>query len=292
VLLAQGHQLTVLSRHPESVTAICGAEVKAMATLDEWQPEQTFDAVINLAGEPIVDAYWSEKRKQALWDSRVTLTEKLVQRIAAAEQKPTVLLSGSAVGFYGNCGDTELDEAAAAGSDFAADLCHAWEVAALGAEKYKVRVCLMRTGLVLSKSGGLLGRMRLPFKLGMGAQLGDGKQWMSWVHIDDYVAMVMRLLRDEQLKGAFNMTAPNPVSNSELTKTLARVLHRPALFSAPSIFLKLVMGERSALLLEGQRVLPKRIEALGLNLEFRELESALHDLLDRPGCLPPKKNPN
>jgi uncharacterized protein (TIGR01777 family) len=189
-------------------------------------------------------------------------------------------LSGSAIGYYGNRGDTELDEAAAAGNDFAADLCNAWEAAALGAAQYGVRVCLLRTGLVLSKSGGLLGSMRLPFKLGMGTKLGDGKQWMSWVHIEDYVAMVLRLLRDEQMHGPVNMTSPNPVTNAEFTRSFARALHRPAFFTAPGLLLKLVMGERSALLLEGQCVLPTKFEDTGFHFRFSELEIALQDLLD------------
>lgn len=278
-LLAQGHQLTVLSRRPETVAIKCGAPVQAMATLDEWLPERTFDAVINLAGEPIVDAYWSAERKQVLRDSRIALTGKLVQRIAAAKIKPAVLLSGSAVGYYGNRGDTELDETAQAGNDFAAELCRDWEAAALAAEEQGVRVCLLRTGLVLSNSGGLLGRMLPPFKLGLGARLGDGKQWMSWVHIEDYVAAVLRLLRDEQMRGPFNMTAPQPVTNAGFTRTLGGVLHRPAFFIAPALVLKLAMGERSALLLEGQRVLPDKLKAAGLAFKFRELDGALRDLL-------------
>ncbi len=279
-LLAEGHQIAVLSRHPETVSAKCGATVQAMASLDEWRPGQVFDAVINLAGEPIVDFRWSAQRKQVLWDSRVTLTEKLVQRIADAVQKPTVMLSGSAVGYYGNRGDTELDEMAGAGNDFAANLCKAWEGAALAAEKYGVRVCLLRTGLILSKNGGLLGRMLPPFRLGLGARLGDGKQWMSWVHIDDYVAMVLFLLSDEQMHGPYNMTAPHPVTNAEFTRALAHSLHRPVYFIAPGMVLKLGMGERACLLLEGQRVLPKKLKASGRQFVFGELESALHDLLD------------
>jgi len=279
VLLTQGHELTVLSRHPKTVAPKCGNSVRAMASLDEWTPERTFDAVINLAGEPIVDAYWSAKRKNVLLDSRVRLTEKLVQRIAGAQQKPAVLLSGSAVGYYGNGGDTVLDEAMAAGHDFPAELCATWESAARVAEQSGVRVCLLRTGLVLSKQGGLLGRMLLPFKLAMGARLGDGKQWMSWVHIDDYVAMVLRLLNDASLNGAFNMTAPAPVTNSEFTQTLAQTLHRPALFVAPSFVLKLAMGERACLLLEGQRVIPKRFASSGFQFAHPSLEGALQDLL-------------
>lgn len=280
-LLAEGHQLTVLSRHPETVAVKCGAAVQAMTTLDEWRTDRTFDAVINLAGEPIVDAYWSVRRKQVLRDSRIALTEKLVQRIVAAKQKPTVLLSGSAVGYYGNGGDTEVGEDAQAGNDFAADLCRDWEFAACAAEELELRVCLLRTGLILSESGGLLGRMLLPFKLGLGARLGDGKQWMSWVHIDDYVSMVQRLLNDEQMRGPFNMTAPQPVTNAEFTRTLAHTLHRPAIFAAPGVVLRVAMGERAALLLDGQRVLPTRLAAAGYQFKFPDLSGALDDLLNR-----------
>lgn len=279
VLLTQGHAITVLSRHPETVATKCGAGVQAMKSLDEWTADRVFDAVINLAGEPIVDAYWSAKRKQVLLDSRVGLTEKLVQRITAAQQKPAVLLSGSAVGYYGNGGETVLDEAMAAGNDFPSELCASWENAARVAEQCGVRVCLLRTGLVLSKKGGLLGRMLLPFKLALGARLGDGKQWMSWVHIDDYVAMVLHLLNDPSLNGAFNMTAPAPATNAEFTQTLAQALHRPALFVAPSFVLKLAMGERACLLLEGQRVIPKRIQSSGFQFAHPRLDGALQDLL-------------
>lgn len=280
-LLAEGHELTVLSRSPASVPAKCGASVHAMAGLDDWRSDQVFDAVINLAGEPIVDARWTAQRKHALWDSRVSLTEDLVRRIAAARHKPVVLLSGSAVGYYGNRGDAVQDESAAAGEDFAAMLCKTWEKAALDAEKSGVRVCLLRTGLVLSHDKGLLGRMLLPFQLGMGARLGDGKQWMSWVHIDDYVGMLLSLLRNAQASGPYNMTAPQPVTNKEFTAALAKVLHRPAPFIIPAMLLKPVMGERACLLLEGQRVLPKKMAEAGYRFAFTNLADALHDLLDK-----------
>jgi uncharacterized protein (TIGR01777 family) len=277
-LLAEGHELTVFSRNPASVPVKCGAQVHAMAALAEWQPDRVFDAVINLAGEPIVDARWTEQRKQVLWASRVALTEELVRRIAAAQHKPVVLLSGSAVGYYGGRGDEELDEAAGAGTDFPAQLCVDWEAAASAAEKLGVRVCLLRTGLILSKDGGLLARMVPPFRMGMGARLSDGRQWMSWVHIEDYVAMVLRLLRDGQMRGAYNMTAPAPVTNKEFTATLAAVLHRPAPFVAPASLLRLSMGESASLLLEGQRVLPKRMLASGQAIRFEKLEEALKNL--------------
>ena len=279
VMLADGHALTVLSRKPETVPRKCGAAVRAMASLDEWQPELSFDAVINLAGAPIVDERWTARRKQALWDSRITLTETLVSRIAAARTKPAVLLSGSAVGYYGNRGDAALDETAEPGSDFPARLCKAWEDAALAAEQSGVRVCLLRTGLVLSCRGGLLGKMLLPFRLGLGARLGDGKQWMSWIHIDDYVAMLSGLMRDSQAGGPYNMTAPQPATNREFTATLAKALHRPAPFAMPAWLLKSVMGERACLLLEGQKVLPEKFSAAGYRFIFASLPEALNDLL-------------
>jgi uncharacterized protein len=333
-LLAEGHELTVLSRNPDSVPAKCGAGIHAMAELDEWQSGASFDAVINLAGEPIVDARWTAQRKQVLWYSRVSLTEHLVRRIAAARRKPSVLLSGSAVGYYGNRGDAVLDESAATGEDFAAELCKAWEDAARGAENVgvrlrhvtdkttshstrranytrqvagygedsrlreqphrsssrteglrptgsEVRVCRLRTGLVLSRHGGLLGRMLLPFKLGLGARLGDGKQWMSWVHIDDYVAMLLSLLRNAQASGPYNMTSPQPATNAEFTAALAAVLHRPVPFIVPATFLRLGMGERACLLLEGQRVLPKKMTAAGFRFAYTNLTDALQDLLGK-----------
>ena len=278
-LLAKGYELTVFSRNPASVSVKCGAKVHAMAAFGEWLPGQTFDAVINLAGEPIVDTRWTIQHKQVLWDSRVTLTKELVRHIATAGRKPTVLLSGSAVGYYGNRGEDTLDEAEGAGRDFAAQLCKAWEDAACAAEQVGVRVCLLRTGLVLSNDGGLLGRMLLPFKLGLGASLGDGKQWMSWVHIDDYVRMLLRLLHDTQASGPYNMTAPQPATNTEFTAALAKALHRPALFAVPATLLKLAIGERACLLLEGQKVLPGKMVAAGYRFQFTHLADALSNLL-------------
>lgn len=277
-LLAAGHELTVLSRKPDTVAAKCGDAVKPMAALGEWTPEMTFEAVINLAGEPIVDERWTGRRKQMLRDSRIALTEALVQRVAAAERKPQVLLSASAIGYYGARDDERLSEDSGAGNDFPAQLCLDWEAAALAAEKYGVRVCLLRSGLVLSRDGGLLGRMLPPFKLGLGARVGDGRQWMSWVHIEDHISMQLRLLQDDQLSGAYNLTAPTPVTNREFTAELAAVLHRPAPFVAPASLLKLSLGEAASLLLEGQRVLPARMQAAGQVFRFPTLKAALQDL--------------
>ena len=280
-LLAEGHELTVLSRNPASVPAKCGAGVHAMAALGEWHAGQSFDAVINLAGEPVIDARWTARRKRVLWDSRVTLTRELVRHIASAVHKPGVLLSGSAGGYYGNRGDTAMYEAADAGEGFAAQMCKAWEDAARAAEQAGVRVCLLRTGLIFSRHGGMLGRMLLPFKLGLGARLGDGKQWVSWVHLDDYVAMVLRLLHDDKASGPYNMTAPQPATNADFTAALAKALHRPALFVVPAPLLKLAMGERACLLLEGQKVLPGKMTAAGYRFQFASLAGALGNLLGK-----------
>lgn len=279
VLLEAGHQVTVLSRHPASVLGKCGSGVTPLSSLSDWHESVAFDAVINLAGEPIVDAHWSAARKKRLWDSRVTLTQQLVERIAACTHRPSVLLSGSAIGYYGDRGDVPLDESTGASTDFAAQLCAAWENAAEQARLLGLRVCLLRTGLVLSARGGVLNRMLLPFKLGLGARLGDGRQWMSWIHIDDYIAAVLKLLGAAEAGGAFNMTAPCPVTNREFTARLAAVLHRPAWFAAPAWLLVLALGPRKILLLGGQNVLPVKLLGLGFHFKHPVLDNALQALL-------------
>jgi uncharacterized protein (TIGR01777 family) len=276
-LLQQGHQLTVLSRHADSVAVNCGSEVSAWTSLNQWLPTMTFDAVINLAGEPIADKNWSPARKQILWDSRVTLTKELVNRISAAHQKPSVILSGSAIGIYGDRADLELAESSSPGNDFAAELCLAWEAAAMQAASLGVRVCLLRTGLVLSRSGGLLSKMRLPFRLGMGARLGKGLQWMSWINLDDHVAIVIKMLGDQTMQGPYNLTAPNPVTNAQFTRALALALHRPAWFVAPEFLLKIALGERASLFLGGQRVMPVKLEQLGFSFNHPEINEALSE---------------
>ncbi|MDO8650985.1 MAG: TIGR01777 family oxidoreductase [Undibacterium sp.] len=278
-LTALGHDLTVLSRQPMSVKEKCGPAVTALASLTDWTSEQSFDAIINLAGEPIVDARWTEKRKRKLLASRIGLTEQLVAKIAQARYKPAVMLSGSAVGYYGDSGERELDETASAGQDFSAELCAAWEAAASQIISNGTRLCLLRTGLVLDAEGGILHKMLLPFKLALGARLGDGRQWMSWIHIDDYVAVVLMLLLREDASGVYNMTAPQPVNNAEFTQRLAAALHRPALFVAPAWALRLAMGEMALLLLGGQRVYPRSLLALGYTFRYPTLALALNSLL-------------
>ena len=278
-LLAADHELVVLSRNPGSVKKLCGASVMPLAALSDWRDDMRIDAVINLAGEPLMQSRWTGRRKEQVWRSRVALTEEVVGCIARSRHKPTVLLSASAVGIYGDCFDQSLNDVSVAAKDFLGSLCFAWEEAALAAREYDVRVCLLRTGLVLHPSGGLLGRMLPAFRVGLGARLGNGTQWMSWIHRDDFIALALRLLGDPAAQGPYNMTAPVPVTNAEFTATLARTLHRPAFASVPAWLLHGVLGECASVLLGSQRVLPAKAEALGYRFHHSHLEAALGDLV-------------
>ena len=274
-LMARGDAVTVLSRRPASVAALFGNGVSAWPDLSAWTPETAFDAVINLAGEPIVDRPWTAARKRALRDSRIGVTERLLQAIRQSVHKPAVLLSGSAIGIYGNDGPDPVTETTAAAGDFGAVLCADWERAALPAEALGVRVCLLRTGLVLHRDGGLLKKMHLPFALGLGSRLGHGRQAMSWIHRGDYLDALLFLLDQQSCRGAYNLTAPAPVSNREFTDTLARSLKRPALLATPAWVLRAALGQRAPMLLGSRQVLPERLLAEGFRFRFPELAIAL-----------------
>ena len=278
-LRGQGHQLTVLSRRPAGVAALCGDGVAAISALAALPASARFDAVVNLAGEPVIGPYWTEKRKKILWDSRVTLTGQLVDFIERAEHKPAVLVSASAVGYYGDGGDRVLDEDAPGAGGFAHQLCAGWEQAASRAGQFGVRVCIVRIGLVLMPHGGMLKSMLPSFRLGLGARLGDGRQWMPWIHCRDLVAMLEWLLGHPHLEGVFNGVAPNPATNREFTAALARQLRRPALLAAPAFALRLAAGEMGGLLLEGQRAAPKRMLEAGFTFQYPGLDSALTEIL-------------
>ncbi|GAB4256584.1 MAG: TIGR01777 family oxidoreductase [Methylomicrobium sp.] len=278
-LVGNGHRLTVLSRTPERVPSICGSGVTGFADFAEIQSDTHFDAVINLAGAPIFDKRWSAAQKRLLWDSRVLLTDRLIQLLERLVDRPQVLISGSAIGYYGDQGDTILDEESPTRDDFSHRLCAAWENSALQAERLDIRVCLIRTGLVLGHDGGLLQRMLLPFKLGLGGKLGDGRQWMSWIHRQDWINIVLAMMNDESMRGSYNATAPNPATNAEFVSALADLLKRPALLPAPSWALKLALGEMSELVLGSQRVIPARLLEQGFQFEYDELSAALSEAL-------------
>jgi uncharacterized protein (TIGR01777 family) len=278
-LVRQGHDVTVLSRNPHSIEKRCGPGVHELGSLKFLQPDATFQVIINLAGAPIFDALWSDARKKLIRDSRIGLTEELIECIGRMTVKPDLLISGSAVGYYGDQGDTVLTEQSAVRPDFSQQLCADWEAAAKKAEAFGVRVCLIRTGLVLAAGGGLLQRMLLPFRLGLGGRLGSGKQWMSWIHRRDWIAIAEAMIGDASMQGAYNAMAPNPVTNSEFTQTLARCLNRPAIFPVPAWLLKILLGEMSALVLGSQCVRPERLLAHGFKFQYPDLASALDQAL-------------
>lgn len=279
--LIQGHRLTVWSRRPDQVPALCGAQVRGIARLEELAQEP-LDAIVNLAGAPIADRPWTHKRKALLWSSRITLTESLLAWLENREQKPGLLISGSAVGWYGDGGERELNEdSPPVSEDFASQLCIAWEETAQRAEAMGMRVVLIRTGLVLAAEGGFLSRLLLPFKLALGGPIGNGRQWMPWIHIKDQIALIDFLLHRNDASGPYNACAPTPVRNREFAKTLGRVLHRPAVLPVPAFTLRLGLGELSLLLLGGQRTVPARLLAAGFTFQFTDLRAALDDLSGR-----------
>jgi len=278
---AQGHRLVVWSRTPQRVASLCGAQVRGIGRLEELADEP-LDAVINLAGAPIADRPWTHKRKALLWTSRVSLTEQLLSWLEGRVQRPRVLLSGSAVGWYGDGGERELQEdAPPVSEDFASQLCVAWEETAQRAEALGIRVVLLRTGLVLARDGGFLKRLLPPFRLGLGGPIGDGRQWMSWVHLADQIALIDFLLQRDDARGPYNACAPQPVRNAEFARSLGRVLHRPACLPVPAFALRLGLGELAGLLLGGQRAVPARLTEAGFSFRFSNLDAALDDLLGR-----------
>lgn len=275
LLLSEGHQLTVITRQPQVIFTRYSGRVRALRRLTDLTTNDYFDVVINLAGEGIADQPWTQQRKQAIYTSRVNLTEELVDWMRRVKKRPSLLLSSSAVGWYGNQANTILDEDSNAHDEYTHQLCRDWEKSALAAEPLGVRVCILRTGVVLGRNGGMLKRLLPVFGFNLGGRLGDGQQWMSWIGLQDYVAAVVFLMSNPKLHGVFNLTAPQPATNSEFTETLAKLLHRKAFFHVPTIVLRVLMGEMSTLLLEGQRVLPSRLLDAGFSFRAPSLEKAL-----------------
>lgn len=240
------------------------------------------DAVVHLAGESIGSGRWSETRRKELLGSRTETTRLLVSQFASLA-RPPALVSASAIGYYGNRGDELLDETAARGEGFLAGLTEAWENEAAGAGASGTPVTLLRFGIVLSRKGGALPRMLLPFRLGAGGRLGNGRQWMSWVALDDAVSAITHVLEKRQA-GVYNVASPAPVTNREFTSTLARVLHRPAILPMPAFALRLLLGpSANELLLSSQRIVPARLQESGFQFEHALIEPALRAVLDRPG---------
>lgn len=277
----QRHEVWRLERSPDPRDPRAFSWDPAQGRLDEAALEG-LDAVIHLAGAPVAAARWDESFKQKLRDSRVEPSRLLLRSLAALDRPPKVLLAASAIGIYGDRGDELLDEASALGTDFLASLCRDWEAETLGTEVPGLRRVHLRFGLVLGPDGGLLRRLRLPFRLGLGARLGSGRQWMSWIVLEDLLRAVQFLMERHDLSGGFNLTSPNPVTNAQFTQSLGRSLNRPAFFRVPGFAIKAGLGEMGeALLLGGQRVLPARLERAGFEWRSPWIGEALNHLHSR-----------
>lgn len=234
------------------------------------------DAVIHLAGEGIAGLRWTDEKKKAIRDSRVHGTRTMIEAFSKIKNRPKTFISGSAIGFYGDRDDEELTETSAAGDTFLAETCREWEAESRRAEDLGIRTVLLRTGIVLSKDGGALATMLTPFKFGVGGVVGSGKQWMSWISLDDVVAVVNSALENDNLRGAVNLSSPNPVTNEEFTKTLGSVLYRPTILPLPEFAVHMLMGEMGdALLLDSTRVIPKRLLDAGFEFKYPDLKDAL-----------------
>jgi hypothetical protein len=283
-LAARGHDVAILTRH----AAMPRASVRYIV----WRPDTTnamgqpsqewsheidgADAIINLAGAGIADRRWTNARKGVLRGTRLVGARQLISAIRAASHRPTVFIQGSAIGYYGTAGDDVFDERSPAGSDFLATLCRDWEAEGRGAEAFGCRVVLVRTGIALARDGGALRKMLLPFQLGLGGPIASGRQYMSWIHRDDWAALVVWALETAAVTGAINATAPSPVTNAEFSRALGAALHRPAVLPMPGFALRLLVGELAdAGLINGQRVVPRRALAMGFKFKYPEIGAAM-----------------
>lgn len=240
-----------------------------------------FDAVIHLAGESVFGR-WTAGKKSKILNSRVDGTTNLAHALANAEERPKVFVCGSAIGYYGNRGDELLREESAPGSGFLAEVCQRWEEATMAAVQADIRTAHLRTGIVLSPRGGALGAMLMPFKMGVGGRIGDGRQWMSWINVQDMVGAINHILKNDLLQGAVNMVAPKPVTNAEFTRTLATVLSRPAILPMPAFAVKAAFGQMGEeMLLASQKVEPGKLISSGYPFRYRELRASLEALLKR-----------
>lgn len=275
----EGHQITVLTRNLAEAQMALGRRARWLSSLKSLSNLDEYDAVINLAGEPIADGRWSDEQKERICQSRWQITQKLVDLCQAGNNPPKVFLSGSAIGYYGRQDDEFISEYHQNCYDeFSHRLCKKWEEIALQAESDSTRVCLLRTGIVLSRRGGALVKMMPAFKFGLGGPMGIGRQYMSWIHISDMVAAILFLLEQPDCQGPYNLTAPHPVTNQEFSQALAEALHRPCLFRMPAFVVRTLFGEMSDLLLYGQRVLPKRLQEAGFHFQHQHLGEALESL--------------
>jgi uncharacterized protein len=274
-----GHQVIALVRNPAKADVL-HPPVTLITSLDQLPSEAKIDAIVNLAGEPIGNGLWTEAKRRKILDSRIGMTDDVIRLIGRLERRPTVMVSGSAIGWYGLWQDQPLTESAKAHACFSHELCDAWEKAAARATEYGVRVVYLRTGLVVGTEGGFLTRMLTPFEFGLGGPMGSGKQWMSWIERDDLVRLIAHALAKPDLSGPINATAPIPVTNMKFTEELGRRLKRPAIFRIPAVLLHHVAGDLAdELLLGGQRVIPNKALSSGFVFRYQTLRSAFEAVL-------------
>lgn len=279
-LKAKGYEVYKLVRKtPKNSDEIQWDATQGIAE-NELSKIENFDAVIHLAGDNVGDGSWTEEKKRRIRESRTVGTRVLVESLKKLQNPPKIFVGASAIGFYGNRGDEVLTEESAKGEGFFPEVCSEWEAESQKAEDFGARVVMPRIGVVLAKDGGALAKMLTPFKFGVGGVVGRGKQWMSWIELDDLIRLIHFALENENVSGAINATAPNSVTNEEFTKTLGKVLNRPTIFSIPEFAIKLIFGEMGeTLLLEGARVLPEKTQAAGFDFKFQDLEEAMKHAL-------------
>lgn len=272
-------QITVLTRNRDKAKNLLGSSIHYINKLSLLDIENT-DVILNLAGEAIADKRWSDTQKEKICQSRWQITQQLVDLIQQANNPPSLFISGSAIGIYGRQENSPVNEAFTQyHQEFTHDVCAKWEGIALNASSEKTRVAILRTGVVLAKRGGALQKMVLPFKLGLGASISDGKQIMSWIHIDDMVAAILHIQNTEYLHGVINLTAPEPVLNKQFSQALAASLNRPCLFSTPAWLLKMLLGEMSDILLFGQNVVPSKLIDSSFVFKYKTIDCAFANLV-------------
>jgi uncharacterized protein (TIGR01777 family) len=284
----EGHRVLVLTRNTTSAQKVFPTEAFPNVEIVAYTPtvsgswQDTIarcDGVVNLAGEPIADERWTPAHQQEILNSRKLGTQKIVEAIANANPKPTVLVNASAIGYYGTSETATFDETSLCGDDFLAQVCQVWEAEATKVKEAGVRLVILRLGIVLGL-GGALGKMITPFKLFAGGPIGSGRQWFSWIHLDDLVNLILQALTKPEIEGVYNGTAPNPVRMSDLSQTMGQVMSRPSWLPVPAFALEALLGDGAKVVLEGQQVIPKRTLASGFEYQYPNLPSALKQILD------------
>jgi uncharacterized protein len=285
-LSGEGNSIIVFTRNPNKAQKIFPAAAFPNLEVVGYTPQESgdwqqkisgCDAVVNLAGEPIAER-WTQQQKQAIMESRQLGTRKIVEAIAQAAEKPQLLVSGSAIGYYGTSETAQFDESSSPGSDFLAEVCKQWEAEAQKVKELGVRLVILRIGIVLA-NGGALGKMIGPFKMFAGGPIGSGRQWFSWIHRDDLVNSIALAIARQEMTGVYNATAPNPVRMSQLSQTLGEVLNRPSWLPVPDFVLEILLGDGAIVVLEGQQVLPKNIQGINFNYQYPQLKPALQEII-------------